>query len=80
MSRHGNRWDNNHVECFFRSLKLEWAPNCEYDNFSEANRVIMNYIIGYYSQFRVHQYNDVLTPTEPERLYWENAEAVANFS
>ncbi|WP_114987154.1 IS3 family transposase [Pragia fontium] len=79
MSRRGNCWDNSPMERFFRSLKSEWVPNCGYANFSEANMAITNYIIGYYSQLRPHQYNGGLTPNESERLFWENSKTVANF-
>ncbi|WP_275267128.1 IS3 family transposase, partial [Pantoea ananatis] len=79
MSRRGNCWDNSPMERFFRSLKSEWVPNCGYANFSEANRSITNYIIGYYSQLRPHQYNGGLTPNESERLFWKNSKTVASF-
>nr|ULG18438.1 Sea27 [Serratia proteamaculans] len=78
-SRRGNCWDNSPMERFFRSLKSEWVPNCGYANFSEANRSITNYIIGYYSQLRPHQYNGGLTPNESERLFWKNSKTVASF-
>ncbi|EKN4209777.1 IS3 family transposase, partial [Yersinia ruckeri] len=77
MSRRGNCWDNSPMERFFRSLKSEWVPNCGYANFSEANNAITNYIIGYYSQLRPHQYNGGLTPNESERLFWESSKTVA---
>lgn len=79
MSRRGNCWDNSPMERFFRSLKSEWVPNCGYANFGEANNAITNYIIGYYSQLRPHQYNGGLTPNESERLFWESSKTVANF-
>ncbi|WP_407646971.1 IS3 family transposase [Erwinia tracheiphila] len=79
LIRRGNCWDNSPVERFFRSLKTEWIPNNGYANFSEASTAITNYITGYYSQFRPHQYNGGLTPNESERLFWENSEAVDSF-
>lgn len=79
LSRRGNCWDNSPMERFFRSLKTEWVPENGYVNFSEASVAITNYITGYYSQFRPHQYNGGLTPNESERLFWKNAKAVANF-
>jgi putative transposase len=48
-------------------------------NFSEASTAITNYIMGYYSQLRPHQYNGGLTPNESERLFWKNSKAVASF-
>lgn len=79
MSRRGNCWDNSPMERFFRSLKREWVPNSGYTNFNEASRAITNYIIGYYSQLRPHQYNGGLTPNESERLFWESSKTVASF-
>lgn len=61
------------MERFFRSLKTEWIPDNGYANFSQASAAITNYITGYYSQLRPHQYNGGLTPNESERLFWENS-------
>ncbi|WP_300004821.1 IS3 family transposase [uncultured Cedecea sp.] len=80
LSRRGNCWDNSPMERFFRSLKTEWVPDNGYVNFSEASTAITNYITGYYSQLRPHQYNGGLTPNESERLFWKNSKAVASFS
>ncbi|EKS6179269.1 IS3 family transposase, partial [Salmonella enterica] len=79
MSRRDNCWDNSPMERFFRSLKTEWAPNSGYTNFNEASRAITNYIIGYYSQLRPHEYNGGLPPNESENRYWKNSNAVASF-
>ena len=79
LSRRGNCWDNSPMERFFRSLKTEWVPDNGYANFSEASTAITNYITGYYSQLRPHQYNGGLTPNESERLFWKNSKAVASF-
>lgn len=71
--------DNSPMERFFRSLKTKWVPDNGYANFSEASTAITNYIMGYYSQLRPHQYNGGLTPNESERLFWKNSKAVASF-
>ncbi|MDF6460588.1 IS3 family transposase, partial [Escherichia coli] len=47
--------------------------------FSQASMAITNYITGYYSQLRPHQYNGGLTPNESERLFLKNSKAVASF-
>ncbi|MBF4232746.1 IS3 family transposase, partial [Vibrio anguillarum] len=78
MSRRGNCWDNAPMERFFRSLKSEWVPANGYGNFTEADKEITNYITGYYSETRPHQYNGGLTPNESERLYWNDSKTVAN--
>lgn len=80
MSRRGNCWDNSPMERVFRSLKNEWVPVTGYINFSEAAHAITNYIVGYYSSLRPHDYNGGLPPNESENRYWKNSKAVASFS
>ena len=63
MSRRGNCWDNSPMERFFRSLKNEWVPVTGYINFSEAAHAITDYIVGYYSSLRPHDYNGGLPQT-----------------
>ncbi len=79
LSRRGNCWDNAPMERFFRSLKTEWVPAIGYRNFDEAKFDITQYIIGYYSSDRPHQYNNGLTPNESERLFWKNSKTVTKF-
>ncbi|NBI52232.1 IS3 family transposase, partial [Photobacterium alginatilyticum] len=45
-----------------------------------AQRSITQYITGYYSEIRPHQYNGGLTPNESERLFWNDSKTVANFT
>lgn len=71
LSRRGDFWDNSLMERFFRSLKIEWVPDNGFANFSEASTAITNYITGYYSQVRPHQYNGGLTQNKSERMYWK---------
>ncbi|UZQ88634.1 IS3 family transposase [Citrobacter freundii] len=80
MSRRGNCWDNSPMERFFRSLKNEWVPVTGYINFSDAAHAITDYIVGYYSSLRPHDYNGGLPPNESEKRYWKNSKAVASFS
>ncbi|MEQ5091815.1 IS3 family transposase [Providencia rettgeri] len=80
MSRRGNCWDNSPMERFFRSLKNEWVPVTGYISFSDAVNSITDYIVGYYSTLRPHEYNGGLPPNESEKRYWENSKAVASFS
>ncbi|WP_421508280.1 IS3 family transposase [Erwinia rhapontici] len=79
MSRRGNCWDNSPMERFFRSLKNEWVPVTGYASFSDAAYGITDYIVGYYSALRPHEYNGGLSPNESENRYWENSKAVASF-
>ena len=78
MSRRGNCWDNCLKERFFRSLKTEWVPTTGYQYFTQAKQHITDYIVGYYSQIRPHQYNGGLTPNESENRYWLYYKTVAN--
>jgi len=81
LSRKGNCWDNSPMERFFRSLKTEWVPTMGYQNLTEAQRHIGNYIMGYYSQVRPHQFNGGKTPNKTERIYWDNcSKEVAKFT
>ncbi|WP_128875488.1 IS3-like element IS911 family transposase [Shigella dysenteriae] len=79
MSRRGNCWDNSPMERFFRSLKNEWMPVVGYVSFSEAAHAITDYIVGYYSTLRPHEYNGGLPPNESENRYWKNSNSVASF-
>ncbi len=79
MSRRGNCWDNSPMKRFFRSLKNEWVPVTGYITFSEATHAITDYIVGYYSSLRSHEYNGGLPPNESENRYWKNSKAVASF-
>ena len=80
MSRRGNCWDNSPMERFFRSLKTEWVPTIGYSSFAEAEREILDYMLGYYSQLRPHHYNGGLAPNESERRYWLGYKDVAKIS
>jgi len=79
MSRRGNCWDNSPMERFFRSLKNEWVPVTGYVSFSDATHAITDYIVGYYSALRPHEYNGGLPPNESENRYWKNSNVVASF-
>jgi len=72
MSRRGNCWDNAPMERFFRSLKTEWVPSTGYRNFSEAERSIVKYVTGYYSEVRPHKNNGGKSPNTAEKLFWNS--------
>jgi putative transposase len=50
------------MERFFRSLKTERVPALGYRNFTDTQHSITEYLVGYYSQTRPHQYNRGLSP------------------
>lgn len=55
---------------FFRSFKTEWMPKNGYDNIDEAWQAVNDYIWGYYQSVRPHSFNEYLTPSKKERLYF----------
>lgn len=55
------------MERFFRSLKSEWMPVTGYTSFSEAAHAITDYIVGYYSELRPHEYNGANRKTDTEK-------------
>ncbi|BDW25433.1 hypothetical protein JNE141411_47690 (plasmid) [Escherichia coli] len=54
-------------------------PEVDYISFSEAAHAITDYIVGYYSTLRPHEYNGGLPPNESENRYWKNSTPVASF-
>ena len=46
----------------------------------QAKKKITDYILGYYSQVRPHQYNGGLTPNESELQFWKEYKTVAKTS
>ncbi|MGL9751900.1 MAG: IS3 family transposase, partial [Symbiopectobacterium sp.] len=57
------------MERFFRSLKNEWILVMGYGSFTEAACSITDYIVGYYSTLRAHDYNGKLPPNESENRF-----------
>ena len=53
---------NAPMERLFRILKSEWVPATGYRNMADAQKSITEYLMGYYSDIRPHQYNGGLTP------------------
>ncbi|EOS95153.1 putative IS911 transposase orfA [Erwinia tracheiphila PSU-1] len=51
----------------------------DYISFSDTACAITDYIVGYYSAIRPHDYNGVLPPNESENRCWKNSNAVASF-
>lgn len=71
MSRRGNCYDNAPTERFFRSLKSEWINKTVYDDTTEMQHDIADYIFGYYRKLRPHTFNNQLTPEKKEQLYYQ---------
>ena len=54
MSRKANCWDNSVMERFFLSLKMERVWQRDYANAHEAQKDIVDYIVGFYNSTRLH--------------------------
>ncbi len=68
------------MEHFFRSLKTEWIPEVGFQSFVEAKQVVLDYIIGYYSQVRPHRHNHGLSPNDAENHYWGNSKTLSKIT
>lgn len=69
MSRKGNCWDNAVAESFFHSFKTECIYHVDIADLDHSERVIFEYIEGFYNNQRLHQTNGYLSPVEFERLF-----------
>lgn len=67
MSRKGNCWDNSVAESFFGSLKQERVQWENYQTRHEAQQDILDYIVIFYNETRLHSYLDYVSPNEFER-------------
>ena len=72
MSRKGNCWDNAVTERFFLNLKMERVWQKRYANHAEAQRDIVNYIVGFYNTERLHSTLGYLSPAAFELKMLEN--------
>jgi putative transposase len=68
MSRRANCWDNAVMERFFLNLKMERVWQRDYANHAEAERDIVDYIVGFYNCTRLHSTLGYLSPAEYEQL------------
>lgn len=66
MSRKGNCWDNAVAESFFKSLKVEWVYKHDYNQRSEAELSIFQWIETWYNRRRIHSYLGYKTISEFE--------------
>ena len=68
MSRKGDCWDNAVAESFFKSLKAEEVYLKVYQNQSDAEMAIFEYVEGFYNRNRRHSALGYLTIEEFEKL------------
>lgn len=75
MSRKGNCWDNAPAESFFKSLKYEAKMPKRFTSYSQARRVLFDYIECWYNTNRLHSALDYRTPNEIEQHLTQNLAA-----
>src|SRR5690554_3874455 len=68
MSRKGNCWDNAPAESFFKSLKYEAQMPAKFVSYSQARRVMFDYIECWYNTQRLHSTLGYRTPRQIEQL------------
>jgi len=66
MSRKGNCWDNAVMERFFLNLKMERVWHRDYANHAEAQKDVVQYIVGFYNSVRLHSTLGYTTPVHYE--------------
>lgn len=66
MSQKGNCWDNAVAESFFGSLKQERVQWQHYQARSEAQQDILNYIVMFYNNYRLHSSIGYSSPNQYE--------------
>ena len=64
MSRKGNCWDNAPMESFWGKLKQEWLNDKRFRTRKDAMQAVFWYIEVYYKNYRLHETNGYLTPSE----------------
>jgi putative transposase len=75
MSRKGNCWDNAVAESFFHSIKTQMIHHCKFQNVTEAEQALFNYIEVYYNRRRKHSTNGYKSPADYELECWNNKKA-----
>ena len=68
MSKKGCCWDNAVAESIFGSLKQEIVHWRSYQNRSDAQLDILNYITMWYNSYRLHSYLDYKSPNNFELM------------
>ncbi|GGB53139.1 hypothetical protein GCM10011502_27900 [Oceanisphaera marina] len=73
---------NKHLHADSAFIKLanqRGSTESGFVSFQQAKHANIDYMIGYYSDTRPHQYNGGLTPNESERQFWKSSKTVATF-
>ena len=64
MSRKGNCWDNAPMESFFGKLKQEWLNGKRFRTREGAKSAVFWYIEVYHKNYRLHETNGYMTPSQ----------------
>ena len=72
FSAKGYPYDNAVAESFFKFLKLEELNRKTFYNKSQLELSLFEYIEGFYNSKRPHSANNMLSPNQKEKLYFEN--------
>jgi len=72
FSAKGYPYDNAVAESFFKFLKIEELNRKTYNNKTELDISLFEYIEGFYNSKRPHSANNMLSPNQKDKLYSDN--------
>lgn len=72
FSAKGYPYDNAVAESFFKFLKFEELNRKSFTSKSELELSLFEYIEGFYNSKRPHSANDMLSPNQKEKLYFDS--------
>lgn len=75
FSAKGYPYDNAVAESFFKFLKLEETNRRTYYNKEQLILSLFEYIEGFYNNRRPHSANNMLSPNQKEKLYYDKLAA-----
>lgn len=75
FSAKGYPYDNAVAESFFKFLKLEELNRRTYNNKSELEISLFEYIEGFYNSKRPHSANNMLSPNQKEDMYFSKSQS-----
>lgn len=76
FSAKGYPYDNAVAESFFKFLKLEETDRRTYYNKEQLILSLFEYIEGFYNNKRPHSANNMLSPNQKEKLYFDKLAAL----
>ena len=68
-SRKGNPWDNACIESYHSLIKREWLNKYRINDYSQAYKLVFEYIEGFYNTVRIHSHCDYRSPNEHEHSH-----------